>query len=290
MLQDYTHDADLARIRVTACDMDFTLLADDKTQPPCMPERIQALEEADVTFVASSGRPLCTLKAMFSESIDHMAFISDNGAVCAIANEVVSVSAMDKSLMAELLSFTLEAGAMPIVIGLNTIYLPEEARPLDAFMREFYHDIAYLEHMEDALDADETFIKFTVYYPEGDAAAQRDALFEPRFGDRLAVTLGGPVWVDIMNKGVSKALGIKALGQRLGVDLADIAAFGDGVNDIEMLEVVGHSFLVANADKSMEAHARYRVPSCNERGVATVLDDLIAAKTGIRPQFNTAEA
>ena len=61
-------------------------------------------------------------------------------------------------------------------------------------------------------------------------------------------------------------------------EVADAAAVGDTYNDIPMLEAVGHSFIVANAEKHMEAHARFRVPSNNDRGVAALIDAILATK------------
>ena len=53
---------------------------------------------------------------------------------------------------------------------------------------------------------------------------------------------------------------------------------GDTYNDIPMLSAVGHSFVVANAEKHMHAHADYLVPSNDDRGVATLIDAILAAK------------
>ncbi len=81
-----------------------------------------------------------------------------------------------------------------------------------------------------------------------------------------------------MNHGIDKGAGIRRLAAHLGIELADVAAFGDTYNDIPMLETVGHSFLVANAAEHMEAHARYRCPSINDGGVLEVIDAILAAK------------
>ena len=60
--------------------------------------------------------------------------------------------------------------------------------------------------------------------------------------------------------------------------LADAAAVVDTYNDIPMISAVGHSFVVANAEKHMHAHADYLVPSNDDRGVATLIDAILAAK------------
>ena len=60
--------------------------------------------------------------------------------------------------------------------------------------------------------------------------------------------------------------------------MADTAAVGDTYNDVEMLGCAGHGFIVANAAGHMRAHATYEIPSNNDRGVATLIDAILAAK------------
>ena len=64
----------------------------------------------------------------------------------------------------------------------------------------------------------------------------------------------------------------------LGIDIADAAAVGDTYNDIPMLERVGHSFIVDNAEEHMNAHAKWRIPSNNDGGVLTLIDAILAAR------------
>lgn len=272
----YEMDTDLADIRLVASDMDFTLLADDKSMPEGMDERIAALEEAGVTFAAASGRPLYTLRDLFPVSHERMALVSDNGAAVVCRGEVVFKSLIDPSDLEVLLAFTRErTDGVPIVCGLDAGYVPEYARCYDEVFREFYHEIVYVESLE-GLGREAN--KYTVYFPEGNAVAMRDEVFIPAFGERLSVTCGGSVWIDIMNKGVDKGTGLARLCAHLGIAQADAAAFGDTDNDVEMLEWAGHSYLMANAEQRMEPHARFRAPSCNDRGVAVVIDRILEAK------------
>ena len=62
------------------------------------------------------------------------------------------------------------------------------------------------------------------------------------------------------------------------IDIADAAAVGDTYNDIPMLERVGHSFIVDNAEEHMNAHAKWRIPSNNDGGVLTLIDAILAAR------------
>ena len=275
-MRSYLED-DLTGVRLVASDMDFTLLADDKSMPEGMPGRIRALEEAGVVFSAASGRPLYTLQDMFPESRDRMAFITDNGAGVVCRGEVVFKDLLDEATLAELVAFTLERApeAVPVVCGLERAVVPAWGRPHDAALRVYYHEILYVDDIRSArVEAN----KFTAYFPENNSAAAYEERFAPAFGGRLSVTCAGVDWLDVMNRGVDKGTGIARLCEHLGIAPADVIALGDTDNDAEMLSYVGHSYLMANAEERMERFADFRAPSNNERGVAQVIDAVLAAR------------
>ena len=274
-MRSYLED-DLSGVRLVASDMDCTLLADDKSMPEDMPGRIRALEGAGALFAAASGRPLYTLRDMFPESWDHMAFVTDNGAAVVCREDVVFKSLIEPATVQALTEFTLEGGyGLPTVCGLDACYVREQDRRYDDVFRTFYHNIVYVETL-DHLAAEVN--KFTVYFPEGNAVPMRDEVYAPAWGERLSVTCGGAVWIDIMNQGVDKGTGVERLCEHLGISVADVVACGDTDNDAEMLETVGHGYLVANAEERMERFADFRIPSNNERGVAQVIDAVLAAR------------
>ena len=274
-MRSYLED-DLSGVRLVASDMDCTLLADDKSMPEDMPGRIRALEGAGALFAAASGRPLYTLRDMFPESWDHMAFVTDNGAAVVCREDVVFKSLIEPATVQALTEFTLEGGyGLPTVCGLDACYVREQDRRYDDVFRTFYHNIVYVETL-DHLAAEVN--KFTVYFPEGNAVPMRDEVYAPAWGGQLSVTCGGAVWIDIMNQGVDKGTGVERLCEHLGISVADVVACGDTDNDAEMLETVGHGYLVANAEERMERFADFRIPSNNDRGVAQVIDAVLAAR------------
>lgn len=275
-MRSYLED-DLTGVRLVASDMDFTLLADDKSMPEGMPGRIRALEEAGVVFSAASGRPLYTLQDLFPESRDRMAFITDNGAGVVCRGEVVFKDLLDEATLAELVAFTLERApeAVPVVCGLERAVVPAWGRAYDDALRVYYHEILYVD---DIGSAREEANKFTVYFPENNSADAYEERFAPAFGGRLSVTCAGVDWLDVMNRGVDKGTGIARLCEHLGIAPADVIALGDTDNDAEMLSYVGHGYLMANAEERMERFADFRAPSNNERGVAQVIDAVLAAR------------
>ena len=118
----------------------------------------------------------------------------------------------------------------------------------------------------------------SIFFPAYDAEPAFRETYSPEFSDKLYVTNAGREWIDFMNLGVDKGAGVAHLCEHLGIDIADAAAVGDTYNDIPMLERVGHSFIVDNAEEHMNAHAKWRIPSNNDGGVLTLIDAILAAR------------
>ena len=271
----YKDDKALGSIKLVATDMDATLLADDKSMPPNIHELISSLNDAGITFCAASGRPLLTLKDVFANELAHMALISDNGAAIAVAGEVVHTSLIPHRTYLELLETTEQLGGIPVAISLEGVYLRSCDRCYDkAFSEYFFHRI----YVDDLSVIDAHVNKFTIYLPNLDSAKAYASTFGPAFADDFSVTCAGSEWIDIMNKGVDKGSAVRWLCEHLGVDIADAATFGDTDNDTEMLEAAGHGFIMQNAEERMRVHANYMAPANNDRGVATVIEAILAAQ------------
>ena len=93
-----------------------------------------------------------------------------------------------------------------------------------------------------------------------------------RFGDRLYVSKSLPHFLELAAPEVTKATGLALVASELGVPLDRVVGFGDGENDVELLESVGYAVAVANAHARVLAVADLVCPSAIEEGVAQVLE------------------
>ena len=75
--------------------------------------------------------------------------------------------------------------------------------------------------------------------------------------------------------GVSKGSTLAALCDSLGITPDQVLAFGDMPNDLPMLRWAGRSVAVANAHREVLAAAGEMTASCDEDGVAQVLEQLL---------------
>jgi Cof subfamily protein (haloacid dehalogenase superfamily) len=103
-----------------------------------------------------------------------------------------------------------------------------------------------------------------------------------RFAGRLFVSKSLPFFLELANPEVSKGSGLGFAAEQLGFAAAETIAFGDGENDIELLEWAGYAIAVANADPKALARAEFVCPPVTEQGVAQTIEAMLAA--GIGPQ------
>jgi hydroxymethylpyrimidine pyrophosphatase-like HAD family hydrolase len=75
---------------------------------------------------------------------------------------------------------------------------------------------------------------------------------------------------------VTKASGLAFLAEHLGFARERTVAFGDGENDVELVEWAGYGVAVENAHPRVKAVADFICPRVDEEGVAQVLEAYLA--------------
>jgi hydroxymethylpyrimidine pyrophosphatase-like HAD family hydrolase len=78
--------------------------------------------------------------------------------------------------------------------------------------------------------------------------------------------------LEVAAAGVTKASTLAAYADRLGLGAADVLAFGDMPNDLEMLVWAGTAYAMANAHPDVLAAVERVAPSHDDDGVAQVLE------------------
>ena len=97
-----------------------------------------------------------------------------------------------------------------------------------------------------------------------------------RFDGRLYISKSLPYFLEFASPEVTKGAGLAFLAERLGFTAADTVAFGDGENDVELLEWAGYGVAVENAHGRVLAVADFVCPPCDEEGVAQVIEAYLA--------------
>ena len=114
------------------------------------------------------------------------------------------------------------------------------------------------------------------WYPED----WREAALElelAAFPDGVDFYMSKPIYIEIVSREANKANALKALAEAMRIPRENILAFGDGQNDIAMLEYAGTGCAVANASEEVRRRADRVVPANTEDGVAQEIERLLAA-------------
>jgi Cof subfamily protein (haloacid dehalogenase superfamily) len=101
-----------------------------------------------------------------------------------------------------------------------------------------------------------------------------------RFKGRLYISKSLPFFLELADPAVSKGAGLGFVAGQLGFTAAETVAFGDGENDLELLDWAGYSVAVANADPRVLARADLVCPPVGEEGVAQTIEAMLAAGAG----------
>ena len=268
--------------RLVASDLDGTLLRPDATVSPRTATAWNRLSQLGIQSVVVTARPPRWLHALEAVVGDHGVAICANGAFVydvhrktvrqahAIAHdrvqEVVTVLRErfpGVGFMAELAT---GVHVEPDYPGIDGEWLPGDAN-------EWIPDGATRAPIEEL--APEAVV--------GKLLARREALDDDRFVQAVAETLGdravvaqshhgGPA--EISGPGVTKASGLQRWCDELGIEAADVWAFGDMPNDLPMLRWAGTSYAMANAHPDVIAVADLTCRSNADDGVARVLEAL----------------
>ena len=99
-----------------------------------------------------------------------------------------------------------------------------------------------------------------------------------RFDGRLYISKSLPEFLEFAAPEVTKASGFAVAAELLGVPVERAVAFGDGENDVELLESAGYAVAVANAHERVLAVADFVCPRDSEQGVAQVIERFIDSR------------
>jgi Cof subfamily protein (haloacid dehalogenase superfamily) len=111
--------------------------------------------------------------------------------------------------------------------------------------------------------------------------ARLDALedeMKAHFGARAYISKSLPFFLEFASPEVTKASGLAFVAEHLGVSRERTVAFGDGENDVELLEWAGCAVAVGNAHERVLAVADYVCPPVDEEGVAQVLEAFLESR------------
>lgn len=239
----------MGKYKLIALDMDGTFLTEEKTVSGENRKAIEAAAAAGVTVMFATGRGIPNVMPYVEELGLQSPIVTVNGSeVWSAPKQLHSRTFLDPELVKSMRELALKYDTWYWAYAVNGIYNKER--------------------WTDSPEA-EQWLKFGYYYEdEASLKAIHDQLAS---WGQLEITNSHPSNIELNPKGVSKASGLHVVCGLLGIDMSQVIAMGDSLNDVSMIREAGLGVAMGNAQDAVKSLADVVTGTNEEHGVAQII-------------------
>lgn len=271
-------------LQAVAFDLDGTLLGPHSKLTPRTKAVLDRLHRANIPIIVASGRPFSTIPEEVL-TLDALRYVVTGNGV-RIFDAHTKEDVHHSTLRAEALHGVLRV-ARYYPVGYE-FFIAGKAFANRAFLNApetkgvCGGDFSYLLRTRTPFDDVEAFVaahsgdidSMGLSIGNLELRAQLRARLE-REVENIYVTASLPRLLEIADKDAGKASGVGFVLERMGIDAAGLAAFGDADNDLGMIQLAGLGVAMENGDAHLKEAADMIAPTNAEDGVAMVLEKIL---------------
>mgnify|MGYP001397693367 CR=1 FL=1 len=245
--------------RIVFFDIDGTLLNEEGRIPDSTREAIRRLRDSGVEVVLATGRAPAHL-APVARDLGIDSYVSLTGTFAVYRGQVIHDRPLPPSTVREVIAAGSENGDPLVLLGKTEVFGTHADHP---HVVETFLQWLKLEVPPPLPPGPPDFpvYQFLLYTP-----AERVPQYEERFPE-LNIIRWHPLSLDMIPREASKASGVAAMLEHLGIPPEAAVAFGDALNDREMLSYVGMGIAMGNAHESLKPYARFVTDHIDNDGV-----------------------
>lgn len=246
---------------IASFDMDMTLFDHGTWQiPDSALGALQKLREYYYIVIAT-GRDMDARYSLgMKELIKPDAIIHLNGTKISVGNQLIYEHTMEQELVRRLLQYAVgEPFSLGLTIGDEDYYINPEVVKAHDSMR-------FGKSGRNFQDPGKLFdipVRTMTYIGDENEVKRLEKAFPelkfPMFSDKHGA--------DVVERNASKAEGLKRLCSHLGVDIKDTIAFGDSMNDYEILQAAGIGIAMGNSIEELKQIADYVTTDITDDGI-----------------------
>ena len=257
-------------IKLIATDMDGTLLNSKHEINPEFWEVWEKLRARDITFACASGRQYYNLIKKFEDIKDDIYFIAENGSFVAYKGEILHINTLERKKTFEFIELARKIDGVNIVLcGKNSAYIESNNSKFIEEVKPYYEKFEIVNSLEEVED---DFLKIALC--DFKNSEENSYKYFKEFEDKYKITVSGGVWLDISNIDANKGTAMRKLQEILGITSKETLAFGDYLNDVELLESAYHSYAMENAHPKLKELAKNIAKSNEDNGVVEKIKEL----------------
>lgn len=253
--------------KIVFFDIDGTIYRYGEPIPSDTLEAIKKLKEKGHIAIICTGRT----KAMIFPEILDIGFdgiIAGAGTYVEFEGKVLDEYRMSDEQTRDVIDVMKKSNIMAIPEGIEAIYFDTEFMPKEYVpIYELYIDKVGSSAIALTKDMKINISKISGRYLEG---CDREK-FVNRYKESFNIVNHGKNFIEMIPNGYSKAVGIEKLINELGIPKENTYAFGDGMNDYEMLKYVQYGVAMGNSAEEFKAMMKYVTEDFNKGGIYNAL-------------------
>ena len=241
--------------KIIFVDIDGTIVDHSRGlhEPTALTKRsFQELKAKGHLVFIASGRAMCLLPDSI-KALEPNGYLLANGAYAEIDGKVIFSELIDKKAREEIMRFANEVDGAYYLETTKEIFTRDLDHPVQ---KKFALAWDVMDNYRDEGYSDDLDVNIAMLAIREDDSIV-DKVYE-RLSPYVNVNRHGKMYsFDLNIKGNSKGRGIEKILDRLKIDKKDTYAFGDGYNDIEMIQMVANGIAMANGVKELKDIADY---------------------------------
>lgn len=260
--------------KLVAVDMDGTLLNSQGIITEKTVNSIQKAVEKGVIFTICTGRPIQGVERFNSILKLDAPFITYNGAMIVMgkSKEILYEQGISAEDARSIFKWGRKFKTTIMVWSNNQLYANEINERVNDYKKLSGVEPVLIENEEEIIHNGITKI---LWYDDADKINYYQSVLKDKLGDGVNYCTSKPIFLEFVDKRVSKAVAMEKLGEHFGIKSNEMIAIGDGFNDLPMIEYAGMGVAMGNAPDMIKEKADYVTLSNDEDGIAYVLDKFI---------------
>ncbi|MCT8342750.1 MULTISPECIES: sugar/pyridoxal phosphate phosphatase YigL [Photorhabdus] len=236
---------------IVASDLDGTLLSPDHKLTSYTKETLNLLTNKGIHFIFATGRHHVDVAQIRDVlGIDAYMITSNGARVHNAMGELVFSHNVEPEIVHDLCLMEFDnADILTNYYCHDHWYMNRECPEQKEFFQESVFHYQLFERDNFKTD-DVCKVYFTC--EDHDLLVVLEEKIKTRWGDRVNVSFSLRNCLEVMAGGVSKGHALERVAQSMGYKLSDCIAFGDGMNDFEMLTVAGKGCIMQDAHQRLK--------------------------------------
>lgn len=259
-------------IKLIATDMDGTLLDSSKQLNQEFFTLFEKMKKKEIMFVIASGNQFYHLYNQFLPVSDDLYFIAENGCYITKGKQELVSYCLDNHNVKQvinILNHHLEL--VPMICGKKKSYTFKRYQQYEKTIQNHYDEYAFIQDLQ---DIDDDILKFSIHDPQHRVVDYVESI-RSQLPPHLKIVTSGNEWMDIQDVNMHKGVGMVFLKNLYDIQDEECMAFGDQMNDYELLKEVKYSYAMANAVDSIKDIAYKVILSNEEQGVFKKLNEYL---------------